>query len=323
MATPSSFLDQYFPMKLQPAAPRPHSTLNRWLREPLLHFMLAGAALFAVYAWLNPNPAGTDVHKIVLTDDDLLQMSIAMRAQGYPEPGPAQYKSMIESKVREEILYREAVAMGLEQNDTIVKRRMAQKMDFLAEDISELRDPTSKELQDWFTNHPGDFAYPPRVTFRHVYFSFDDHQAQTEAAAADALPQIAQLPDDAPELETLGDRFMYQDHYADRTPDQIAAIFGGGFSRDLLQQKPGMWAGPIESGFGLHLVYVEELTPGETPQFEAVEAEVKAAWMANQRVEFKQAAYDMMRAKYEIVLPPSLGKPLAKPEPNAQPAIGF
>ena len=296
---------------------------KRLLREPLLHFLFAAGLLFAIYAWMNPDTAGVDTHTIVLTDDDLLQMSIVMRSQGYPEPSPAQYQSMIDSKVREEVLYLEAVAMGLEQNDTIVKRRMAQKMDFLAEDISDLRDPTSAELHEWFASHPQDFAYPPRVTFRHVYFSFDDHQAQTKAVAASALPGISQLSYDAPQIDTLGDRFMYQDHYADRNPGQIAAIFGGGFSRDLFTLKPGAWAGPIESGFGWHLVYIDELTPGETPHFDAVEADVKAAWMANQRSEFKQAAYDMMRAKYEVELPPSLGKPLVAPDPNTQPATGF
>lgn len=294
------------------------SKLNRLLREPLLHFILIGAVLFSAYAWINRSAAPAEsARKIVLTDDDLLQLVVTWQAQGRPEPTPAQMQTLIEAKVREEVLYREALAMGLDQDDTIVKRRMAQKMDFLAEDLSALREPSRDELRAWLKAHPQDFALPPRITFHHLYFSFDERGEKAQEAATTALTGISGRPVDAPETTTLGDTFMFQDFYPDRTPDEVGSVFGDKFAKALFQLKPGAWSGPIESGFGWHLIFIDSLTPGHVPEFEEIEGEVKAQWTANQRAEFKRQAYDVMRAKYEVVLPlsshsatnePSVGK---------------
>ena len=287
----------------------PLSRLRRWLREPLLHFLLIGAVLFVLYAVRSRGPADSEnTRRIVLTDDDLLQMVVAWRAQGLPEPSPAQMQELINSKIREEVLYREALAMGLDKEDTIVKRRMAQKMDFLAEDLSTLREPSRAELQAFFQTNKQDYAYSPRISFRHIYFSFDEHVDKTRETAIAALPKVAGLKADAPEAILLSDAFMFQDAYADQTPGQVDSVFGGKFSKALFALKPGAWSGPIESGFGWHLVFIESLTPGHVPEFEEVEAEVKAEWMANQRAEFKRAAYETMRAKYEVVLPKTTGR---------------
>lgn len=280
------------------------SRLNRCLQEPLLHFLLIGALLFGVYAWVNRDSPGTeDSHQIVLTEDDLLQMQLTWRAQGRPEPTAEQMQSMIDAKVREEVLYREALAMGLENDDVIVKRRMAQKMEFLAEDLSTLREPTTDELRDWLKSHPQQFAYPPHATFRHLYFSFDDRGQKARGDAAAALAAVTGKAIDSPEVAELGDAFMFQETYADQAPQQVARVFGGNFAQALFEQEPGRWTGPIESGFGWHLIFIESLMPGRVPEFEEVEPEVKAEWLANQRTEFKREAYEVMRAKYEVILP--------------------
>jgi hypothetical protein len=279
---------------------------RRWLHEPLLHFVVIGALLFVVNAVRNDEPAGDDPMRIVLTEDDLLQMAAALRTRRLPDPDTPQFKSLIETKVREEVLYREALAMGLDQNDTIVKRRMVQKMDFLAEDLSALREPTDDELRDWLETHPDEFAYPPRVTFRHLFFGFDERGIQAHAAAVDALEKTAGLAIDAPSVQSLGDAFMFRDYYADRSPEQVAREFGDGFAQALFQLQPGGWAGPVESGFGWHLVYVDSLTPGRVPDFEEVQNAVRQDWMANQRAEFKDEAYRIMREKYQVILPESV-----------------
>jgi parvulin-like peptidyl-prolyl isomerase len=284
--------------------PPRRSLLGRLLREPLLHFVLIGAVLFGISFWRHrPLEGEVGAKQIVLTEDDLLQMVVAWRAQGRPEPTSEQFQSLLAAKIREEVLYREALVLGLEKDDTIVKRRMAQKMDFLAEDLSALREPTREELQAWLKTHPQDFAYPARLSFRHLYFSPDKRQAQTREAAEAALAKVAGLDADSAEAAALGDRFMFQDAYADRTPDQLTTIFGPKFARALFEQKPGAWAGPIESGFGWHLVFVDSLTPGRLPEFEEIEAEVRGQWVANQRAEFKRTAFETMRAKYQVILP--------------------
>jgi len=278
--------------------------VRRWLHEPLLHFLVIGAALFAAYAALNRNSGDQkDRRRIVLTENDLSQMTIATLAQGRPAPTIEQMRSLLEAKIREEVLYREALAMGLDKDDVIVKRRMLQKMDFLAEDLSDLREPSRDELQAWFKNNAQRFAYPPRISFRHLYFSFDKHGANTAEAAAAALKQIAGKPADSPDAAALADPFMFRDYYADRSPDQVGSEFGAKFERSVFELKPGSWLGPLESGFGWHLVFVESLTPGRVPEFAEVESEVKSEWIRDQRAEFKRKEYEAMKARYEIVLP--------------------
>jgi peptidyl-prolyl cis-trans isomerase C len=284
------------------AAPQP-SLLKRWLREPLLHFLLIGLALFAIYRALNP-AAGEQANRsqIELTDDDLRQLELAWMAQWRRPPTPEEMRRLVESKVREEILYREALALGLEQGDTIVKRRMVQKMEFLAEDLSALREPNREELKAWFEKNPQRFTIAGRASFRHLYFSFDKRGERVREVAEGVLAELAGKPVDRPGAGTLADPFMFQDYYGDRSPEQVANVFGAKFTRSLFQLAPGSWQGPIESGFGWHLVWVESMTPARVPVFEEVEPEVRSEWVADQRAEFKRQAFEAMRARYEVVL---------------------
>ena len=157
---------------------------RRWLREPLLHFLLAGALLFAIYELVNPAANRTDhINQIVLTEDDLRQLAVRWLAQGRPPPTADEMRALVEERVRQEILFREARALGLDKDDEIVKRRMAQKMDFLAADVAALQYPSDAELEAWFAQNSDRFALPPRVSFRHLYFSSDRPGARDRAAA--------------------------------------------------------------------------------------------------------------------------------------------
>ena len=147
----------------QPQA-NPPTLVRRLLREPLLHFLLAGALIFTLYALLNPAATRTDqLNQIVLTTDDLRQLAVHWLAQGRALPTPDEMRALVEQKVSEEILSREAVALGLDKDDEIIRRRLAQKMDFLAADIATLQDPSDAELRAWFAQNSGQFALPPRV----------------------------------------------------------------------------------------------------------------------------------------------------------------
>jgi hypothetical protein len=144
------------------------------LREPLLHFLLVGTLIFAVYALLNPAANRTDqTNHIVLTKDDLRQLAVHWLAQGRAPPTADEMRALVEQKVSEEILFREAVALGLDKDDEIIKRRLAQKMDFLAADVVAFQDPSDAELRAWFAQNASRFALPPRASFRHLYFSSD------------------------------------------------------------------------------------------------------------------------------------------------------
>lgn len=286
------------------SAPAQPSVGRRWLREPLLHFLVAGLALFLVHEALNPTAANRDAsNRITLTEDDLRQITIAWQAQGRPLPTPEEMKRLVEMKIREEILYREALALGLDKNDTIVKRRLAQKLDFLAEDVAAMRDPTVNELRAWFEKNTARFALSPRASFRHLYFSPDRRGDRARDEAARALLKLAGKSGDWPGASALADPFMFQDYYGDRSFEELAKLFGPGFAEALLEQQPGSWQGPIESGYGWHLVWVGSSTPGRVPGFEEVEQDVKAAWVTEQQAEAKRKAFEGMRARYEVILP--------------------
>jgi peptidyl-prolyl cis-trans isomerase C len=289
------------------AVPVQPSRLRRWSREPLFHFLLIGLVLFVGYSLLHPKSEATsESNLIVLTPDDLLQMSVASLAQGRPAPTPEQMHNLIELKVREEVLFREAVALGLDKDDTIVKRRLAQKMEFLAEGASVDNDPSTDTLKAWFKDNQQRFALLPRVSFHHLYFSPDQRGEHARDAAAKALEQIAGKPGGSKDAAALGDPFMYQDYYGDRSFDEMAKLFGLNFARALVNLKPGSWQGPVESGYGWHLIFVDSSAPGRVPAFEEIEPDIKSTWIEDQRTQAKAKAYETMRARYQVVLPEKL-----------------
>jgi peptidyl-prolyl cis-trans isomerase C len=288
----------------------------RWLREPLLQFLVVGVLLFALWKLVGPSSNdGGPTTRIVLSEDDLRQLTTTWMLAGRPAPNAQQMQSLIDDRVREEVLYREALALGLDKGDTIVKRQLARKMEFLAEDVSKLETPQPGELKAWFENHKERFALPPRISFRHVYFSPDRRGASVRTDAEAATGLLAGKPIDAAAVATAGDPFMFQQYYGDRSFDEIARQFGPQFARALLGTPPGVWSGPIASGYGWHVVFAESLTPQRVPDFDDIEPEVKAAWMEDRRGEVRKRLYEAMRARYEVVLP--AGNPAAS---SASPA---
>ena len=185
---------------LASAKPAP-SLLRRWLREPLLHVVLIGLALFVIYYALNPSAGQRqDSNRIAITADDLAQIRLAWMAQWQRPPTPEEMRNLLDGKIREEVLFREAMALGLDKDDTIVKRRLAQKTEFVMEDASALREPADDELRRWFAQNAQRFATPSLVTFRHLYFSPDLRGARARDDATEVLRKLAGKPEESPEL---------------------------------------------------------------------------------------------------------------------------
>ena len=278
--------------------------MRHLIREPLVQFLLVGLVLFGVWQLAKPAHAARDAsNRIVITEDDLKQMAVGWAAQGLPPPSPQQMKELIDARVREEVLYREALALGLDKDDAIVRRQLARKMEFVAEDLSKLEEPKPEELRAWYEKNRARFALPPRVTFRHVYFSPDRRGANTRADAVAALTQLSGKPIDA--SVGVGDTFMFQSFYGDRSMEVLAKEFGPAFARALVDVAPGAWAGPVESGYGWHLVFIDSMTPQQIPEFDAIEQEVRNAWVEEHREKTRASMYESMRARYEVVLPGS------------------
>jgi peptidyl-prolyl cis-trans isomerase C len=280
------------------------ANLKHYLHEPLLHFLLIGIVLFALYGYMNRGRIGVDSSKqIALSLDELQTMETYFESQWHRQPTPQEFQAMVEENVQEEVLYREGLALGLDKDDTIVKRRMAQKMQFLAEDVAAAHEPSTAELKSWFEKNKGKFALPSRYSFRHLYFSPDKRGQSAQQDAANALGMIAGQPEDSKIADSLGDRFMFQEYYGDRAPSAIAKEFGPPFAVALEKLRPGSWQGPIESGYGWHLVFVDTVVPGRIPAFEEIESDVKTDWLGEQKAQAWQKAYAEMRAKYTVLLP--------------------
>jgi hypothetical protein len=274
------------------------------LREPLLHFLLLGVALFAAYGYMQRGRGGVESSRqIALRLDDLRQLDLYFESQWRRQPTPDEFNGMVEDRIQEEVLYREGLAMGLDKNDTIVKRRMAQKVQFLAEDVAAAHEPTTAELSAWYEKNSRKFALPDRVTFRHVYFSPDSRGQRAHGDAVDALAKVAGEPEDSKAAPLRADRFIFQEYYSDRSTEQLARELGPKFAQAVLKLKPGSWQGPIESGYGWHLVFVESVTPGRIPALGEIESEVKSAWLNDQKEQAWRKAYKEMRANYSVLLP--------------------
>lgn len=302
---------------------------RRLLGEPLLHFFAVGAVVFGAYWLFNAEPeAAADGPRIEIGADDIRQMAVAWLAQGRAPLTRDQMQSLVDQKVAEEVLFREGLALGLDRNDEIIKRRIAQKMDFLAADIAAMQEPERAELVAWFDNNTDRFSLPPRASFRQLYFSPDKRGTAARDDAAAALAALAGKPAASAESAALADPFILRSYYRDSTPEQMLKEFGPGFADDLFTLAPGGWRGPIQSGYGWHLVWIDAMEPGRVPAFEEVEADVKSAWQEARYQEIKRDALEEMRSRYTVVVVPldtvdlsDLSSPVqatVEPEPVSQ-----
>ncbi len=296
---------------------RIQAAVKRFSREPLLLFLAVGSLLFGADWFMRSDTESAEPLQIELTADDVRQLSVSWLAQGRPAPSPAELQGLVDQKVALEIMVREAEAMGLDKGDEVIKRRLAQKMDFLLEGIAQAEEPTEADLRAWFKLNAEQFANPPRLDFHHVYFALDHGASQEKAEKAERM--LANEPANTSMVEGVdADPFMFQATYRDVTPDQVAKEFGPGFARALLALPPGKWEGPVISGYGAHVVFVDASVPGSTPAFEEIAPKIKTAWLDEQGRELKRKAYEQMRARYTVVTPPLDDPALVQPLPVEQ-----
>jgi peptidyl-prolyl cis-trans isomerase C len=272
------------------------SLIKRCLRQPLLHFLVAGFALFVLYGGLHPSTVNQDPQRIEITPEVVQRLAISWLARWQRPASEQQLQALIDDYVKEEILYREALKLGLDNDDTIIRRRLAQKMDFLAEDVASLREPAPGVLEAWYNRHQDQYAPPPLATFHHVFFALDKRGADAQAQAQAALRGLTDRNSGE------GDAFVFESASTEQSQDQVARVFGSKFALSLFQQTPGSWVGPVESGFGWHLVWIDTLAKPPAPPFETVAQQVKSDWLSEQRSESKRANFDALKARYEVVV---------------------
>jgi hypothetical protein len=214
-------------------------------------------------------------------------------------PTSEEIKGLIEDYIAEEIYYREATAMGLDQDDTVIRRRLRQKMEFISEDAATAAEPTDAELRAYLAAHPEKFLAPAELTFDQVYFS-TDKRGDTARPAAEQLLAELQAGRGPAILSDAGDPTLLPGDMQSASPQAIASTFGSEFAEQILEAPVGQWTGPLQSGFGLHLVRVDDRKADAMPAFEHIRPLVLREWQSGQRTEFNKAFLDGLRSRYDI-----------------------
>jgi hypothetical protein len=269
------------------------------LREPLFHFLVLGVALSLVYAVASDLLTTRAGRRIDITAADVQLMAENWERRWQRPPTETELRGLVEARVREEILYREALAVGLDENDAVVRRRMVQKVELLTQDLAMLADPTDQELQSFFKERQEDYRIPPLLTFSHVYFNMDERGAAGEEDARRVLAAIRAESPPPRRASERGDRFMLGYDYSLAAPDEVQRDLGGHFTDELFQLDTG-WHGPIASAFGLHLVHIVERVEGRVPEYGQVRDRLVVDYNTMRRDRAKEALYEGLAQRYEI-----------------------
>jgi hypothetical protein len=276
--------------------------MKTWCKEPLLHFLVIGAMIFVLFSIVNKEESVVSGKKIIVSAGDIERLSSNWSRKWNRPPTVTELQGLVESFIREEVYYREALALGLDQDDTVLRRRLMQKMEFLSNDLAELNTPDETALNDYFLDHQDKYELPARVTFTHIYFSLDKHGGQAVAKARNVLDEIQAAASPVLSAPDRGDPFMLEYDFTLETPFEVARLFGQSFAEQLFQSKIDGWQGPIESGYGLHLVRISEKVESRMPELASVIDKVRTDWMFEQRQEMNKEIYERFKERYEIVI---------------------
>ena len=274
----------------------------KFLREPLLHFLLIGAAIYLLYGvFAEPVMDETD-KTIVVSAGEIEWMQSSWQKRWNRPPTVKELDGLIQQYIRETVLYREALTMGLNQHDQVIRRRLAQKLEFLARDLVALTPPTAEELQVYFAENRDRYQEPVRYTFTQVFIDPDKRGDATLANAEAIKATLIAKGDALEDPGAMGDDSMLQNYYPEKDPIEIRKYFGNGFSESLVELSPGQWHGPVLSGYGVHLVYVSIVSEPPAPVFEELRERVVQDWKTEQGEELNEKFYASLREQYTVVI---------------------
>ncbi|CAN7416897.1 peptidyl-prolyl cis-trans isomerase [Rhizobium sp. LjRoot258] len=271
------------------------------LREPLLHFVLGGALLFAGYAGLEREQTdASGLEPVRIGEGEVRWLKETWANQWLRAPSTQELQGLVADLVSEELLAREAREMGLDRNDTIVRRRLAQKLKFLVEDTSGLIEPKEAELRQFYETNAARFQSGARVSFTQIFFN----PALRKDAFSDAKTALAELQasGDTDPAATVGDRLLFDAEIRDADEQAVSNMFGPEFARAVFALSPGRWSEPVKSGYGLHLVSIAYTSAAKHPPFEEVRDEVLQEWRREKERDVNRDYLARLREKYGVVL---------------------
>ena len=273
--------------------------IARLLREPLLQFLALGAMLFALYGFVGKQSADAP-EKIVVSASRIANLGEGFARTWRRPPSEQELQGLIEDYIRDEVFYRQGRAAGLDRDDVVIRRRVRQKMEFLAEDMS-VPEPSDEQLAAYLASNPERFRAEDQITFHQVFLSAT-RRATTIESDSKQVASVLTRADAAVDATVLGDPFLLGAEFRGVSPTKLTSIFGESFAKRISVMEKGRWQGPVASGFGQHFVFISERVSGSLPLLDAVRPAVRREWANARRLEAEQKLYASLRARYEIVV---------------------
>jgi hypothetical protein len=270
--------------------------MKKLFREPLLHFLILGALIFAAYGWIKRDQRSAD--EIVVTSGQQKHLVTLFTRTWQRPPTTQEYQSLLRDFIREEIAYRQAVAMGLNEGDTIIRRRMRQKLELLTDEIVSFAEPADADLQQYLLEHPEPFRLEPSMDLRQVYISLDKRGADADAFSLETLELLRGQA--GADWQELGDSLPLPAEFTDVRLGELARVFGSQFADGLVNLETGKWTGPVRSGYGLHLVRINNFTPARDPELHEVREKVEVEWLELRRRNATDELYERLAEQYSI-----------------------
>jgi hypothetical protein len=274
--------------------------MKRILREPLLHFLLLGTVIFAAYGFVSKR-GSNEPGKIVISEGQIAAMAEGFARTWRRPPTSAEIEELIKDRVQEEVYCREAMALGLDNEDTVIRRRLRQKMEFLTDDVAALAEPSDEELSTYLKTHAETFGVQRQFTFSQVYLNPERHGENLARDTAQLLTQLQQAGDEA-DLSQLGDSFLLEHKFQSLPASEVVKQFGEKFATKLSEVLSGQWQGPLESGYGVHLVWISERTEGRLPELAEVRDTVRREWANARRLEANEKFYQELLKRYVVTI---------------------
>jgi len=275
----------------------------RWLKEPWLHFLLIGVVLFTLNAMFSHRGSQKTNQQITVSEGEIQWLVRNWQARWQRPPTETELRGLVQDFIRREVLYREALAMGLDRDDEVIRGRMVQKLEFLSEDLAAQAQPSETELQSFFEENLEDYRIPARRSFTHIFFNAEQRGGTGAALAAEqTLAQLRGPNGLAANYTDLGDRFLLPQEYEAQSAGEVARQFGQPFATALFEVEPHSWHGPLPSAYGLHLVRVTETWEDDLPDFALVRSEVLRDYTTELRDQTREAMFTSLATQYEITV---------------------
>lgn len=271
----------------------------KFVREPILHFLLLGGLVFGLHSLRNRGERNTSLPRIEIGATVIENLRAGYEKQFGKAPGEEELRDLVTAHLREEVYYREALSLGLDRDDTIVRRRLAQKMEFLSSGITEEEVPGAAELEAYFGGRVDRYSRPGTTTFRHVYFSREKRgDGKGPRDAADGLASLRTGEDE----NRLGDGFLHGFEFSGQSAEAVGALFGASFAEALAALPSGEWAGPVESEYGWHLVKIEARGAPVPLEFTEARSQVVRDWIEESRRRADDKLFQRLRDQYVIAI---------------------